>query len=159
MAKTLSPKQRSWLKHYLDHTNKETFGNASASAKAAGYKCSNQTSFEAVGSQNARKLSPLIEEWLDENALSTTRLKELLAEGLQAFETKFFAHQGEVVTEREVIPWEIRRKYLEMALKIRGMFAPDKHEITGKNGGAIDLTTLVMEITHESSNSDKKADH
>ncbi len=149
MGKTLSPKMRSWLKHYLDHTSPETFGNASASAKAAGYKCNTQASFESVGAQNYQKLRPLIEEWLDENALSSARLKQLLAEGLQAFETKFFAHQGEVITEKEVIPWGVRQKYLEMALKVKGLFAPEKHELTGKDGTAIDLTTLVMNLNNE----------
>lgn len=151
MEKGLTPKMRSWFRHYLDQSNPETFGNASASAKAAGYQCTSAASFENVGAKNFKRLSPHIEKWLDENALSSARLKELLAEGLQAHETKFFSNQGEIVTEKQVIPWEIRRKYLEMALKVRGMFAPDKHEITGKDGGAIDLTALVMELTDESS--------
>ena len=79
---------------------------------------------------------------MDENALSTARLKQLLAEGLQALETKFFAYQGEVVEKKEVIPWEIRRKYLELALKVKGMLAPEKFEISGKDSGTIQTSDL-----------------
>lgn len=138
---------RKWLKCYLNDTNKDTFGNATASARAAGYKCKSPECFENIGGQNYRKLLPQIEEWIDKNALSNAKLKNLLVEGLQALETKFFAHQGTVVTEKEVIPWEIRRKYLEMALKVKGLFAPEKHQITGDDGGPIDLTVIVNRVT------------
>lgn len=140
--KKLSPKMRKWLKAYLDETNKETFGNATASARVAGYKCKNPDSFEAIGHQNFRKLQDDIEKWLDESALSDAKLKKLLAEGLQAFETRFFAYQGSVITEKTVIPWEIRRKYLEMALKVKGLFAPEKHQITGKGGGPLEYDAV-----------------
>jgi hypothetical protein len=145
----MTPKMRKWLQSYLDDTNKETFGNATASAKAAGYKCKSSECFENIGSQNYKKLMPQIEKWLDENALSDCRLKGLLVDGLQAFETKFFAHQGAVVEEKTVIPWEIRRKYLEMALKVKGLFAPEKHELAGKDGSTIDLTAIVMRVTEK----------
>jgi phage terminase small subunit len=36
---------------------------------------------------------------------------------------------------------------LERLEKICGMFAPEKHEINGKDGSAIDLTAMVMKIT------------
>jgi hypothetical protein len=149
MKKTLTPKMRKWLKFYLDESNGKTFWNRSASAKAAGYKCSSPAGFENVGSQNFRKMADYIESWLDERGLSEARLKELLVDGLQAYETKFFQKDGKVVETRTAIPWEIRRKYLEMAMKIKGMFAPEKHEIFGKDGGAIDLTALVMEVTKD----------
>lgn len=103
----MTPKQRMWLKSYLDCTNKETFGNATASAKVAGYKCKDPACFESIGAQNYRKLQDFIRDWIDKNALSEDRLKMLLIEGLEAIETKFFAYQGEVVEEKEVIPWEI----------------------------------------------------
>jgi phage terminase small subunit len=46
-------------------------------------------------------------------------------------------------------------KSLERLERIMGMFAPEKHEIAGKDGGAIDLTAIVMRVTkkNESDNS------
>jgi hypothetical protein len=114
----LTPKQRLWLKFYLDDSNKQTFGNGAESARQAGYKCKNDECFRNIGSQNYTKLYNFIKKWVDENALSEGRLKMLLIDGLQAFETKFFAHKGEVVTEKTVVPWNVRRKYLELAFKV-----------------------------------------
>jgi hypothetical protein len=44
-----------------------------------------------------------------------------LEEGLDATETKFFAHQGEVVSERETIDYSTRRAYLDTALELQGV--------------------------------------
>jgi phage terminase small subunit len=38
---------------------------------------------------------------------------------------------------------------LERLERIRGMFAPEKHEIAGKDGNAIDLTTIVSRVTEK----------
>jgi hypothetical protein len=45
---------------------------------------------------------------------------------------------------------------LERLEKHKGMFAPEKHEITGRDGEALDLTAIVMKVTgkNESSGSD-----
>ena len=51
MPKKITPKMRKWLQCYLDLDNVETFGNRTASAKAAGYKCGCQSGFECIGSQ------------------------------------------------------------------------------------------------------------
>ena len=115
----LTPKQRLWLKSYLDCSSKETFGNATASARAAGYKCKTSRCFESIGHENLRKLEDPIEKWINESALSKSRLKLLLTDGLEALETKFFAFRGMVIDEKEVIPWDIRRKYLELAFKVQ----------------------------------------
>jgi hypothetical protein len=44
---------------------------------------------------------------------------------------------------------------LERLEKIEGLFAPEKYEIAGKDGSAIDLTAIVMRVTekNESGNS------
>lgn len=153
MEQKLTLKQEKWLAHYLDRTNPDTFGNACASAKAAGYQCTSQASYENVGSQNFKRLSQQIEQFFDDNDLSPAKLKQALSGGLQATETKFFAHQGQIVTERETVSWAIRQKYLEMALRVKGLFSAEKLELTGKDGGPIDLTTLVMKITGNESES------
>jgi phage terminase small subunit len=38
---------------------------------------------------------------------------------------------------------------LERLERIEGMFAPEKHEIAGKDGNAIDLTTIVLRVTEK----------
>ena len=77
---------------------------------------------------NLRKLKNHINEWLDNVGLSDERIKAKISEGFKAKETKFFAHQGEIVSEREVEALDIQRKYVEMAAKVKGLFAPEKFE-------------------------------
>jgi hypothetical protein len=38
---------------------------------------------------------------------------------------------------------------LDRLERIQGMFAPEKHEISGKDGSAIDLTAMVMKVTEQ----------
>ena len=40
-------------------------------------------------------------------------------------------------------------KSLDRLERIQGMFAPEKHEIAGKDGNAIDLTTIVLRVTEK----------
>ena len=120
-TKKLTPKMRRFLHAYLNRADPQTFMIASASAKAAGYRCSSRNSFEVIGHRTLRKVKNFVAKWLDEEGLSDTRLKELLLQGLYATETRFFAYQGAIVTTKEVIPWEVRRRYLEMAMKMKGM--------------------------------------
>lgn len=134
-----------WLNFYLNSENPDTFFNASASAKASGYRAKTDDSFRSIGHKNYKRLQDQIEKWIDEEGLSEIKLKLLLIEGLQALETKFFAFQGEVVEEKEVIPWHVREKYLELALKVKGMFAPEKKELTGPGGGPIEHSHSVKE--------------
>jgi hypothetical protein len=124
----LTPKQKVWLKAFLNSDNRSTFLNKTESSKAARYACTTDESFASIGHQNFRKLQVYIEEWMDEEGLGESNLKTLLLSGLQAVETKFFAHEGRVVDIREVTAWETRRRYLEIAMKVKGMFAPEKHE-------------------------------
>ena len=44
---------------------------------------------------------------------------------------------------------------LERLERIQGMFAPEKHEITGKDGTAIDLTAMIMKVTEENATASK----
>jgi len=121
-----------WISFFLDSANQETFLNATASAKAAGYKARSDVNFGAIGAQNYRKLQKQIEKWIEEEGLSESRIKRKLFEGLDAKETRFFAFQGIVEDEREVISWTERRKYLELVMKMKGMLV-EKFEITGSD--------------------------
>ena len=52
--------------------------------------------------------------------LRVAALTRKLAEGLNATETKFFQHEGEVTDEREVVDYGTRHRYLETALELHG---------------------------------------
>ena len=138
MPKRVS-KLNAWFRAFIDETCSTTFLNRTESAKAAKYKCNSEDSFRVVGSQNFIKLTDKIEKWLDEVGLSDNALKLKLLSLMEAKEIKFFSHEGVVTDEREVEAIETQRKTLDMALKVKGMNAPTKHELTGKNGKKITI--------------------
>jgi len=144
----LTLKQRRWLRYYF-----ETF-DATKAARLAGYQCSSDDHFRAIGSQNYAKLSDIIEQWIDEHGLSDAQLKMKLVEGLDAIETKFFSHYDEqkgefVIEERNVIPYEVRRRYLDMAMKAKDMYAAQKVKAEG---------TLTVQIVNFAEEDDAKED-
>ena len=63
-----------------------------------------------------------IRDLMDANPnLTEAALAKKLEEGLQAKEIKFFAHEGEVVDERETVDYAVRHRYLETAADWRGI--------------------------------------
>lgn len=143
-------KKRLWLKFYLDVNNTSTFFNKTESARRAGYKTKNKDSLRQIGCHNFKSLSTKISKWLDDNELSENALKIKLLTLLDAKETKFFKatetdQDGQVtgimIKEVEVDAIETQRKTLQMAIKMKGMDAPSKLEISGDDGGP-----LVVEI-------------
>jgi hypothetical protein len=90
---------RAWLKAYLDQ-GMPTFLNASASAKAAGYRAKTDDSFRAIGYQNRKKFEPTIAKWLDEHGYSETNLKIKLLRLMEAKETVFQKLRGAVPESR-----------------------------------------------------------
>jgi len=130
----LSARLAKMLQCYTDYTNSETFGNATASAKAAGFKGKTLSSLRVSAHYHMKKLREHITRWLDDEGLSELQLKFRIINGLNAKETKYFSHNGIVTDQRIVNALEVQRKYLEMALKLKGLFPPEKHEITGADG-------------------------
>ena len=62
-----------------------------------------------------------IRELLDsDKATSLDGLHQTLKQGLDAKDTKFFAHEGEVIDQRTTIDYVTRHKYLETALELHG---------------------------------------
>ncbi len=57
--------------------------------------------------------------------LISDALLERLEEGLEAKETKFFAHEGEVISKRETVDYGTRHRYLDTALRLRGELRND----------------------------------
>jgi len=128
-----------WLKSYLDE-GMPTFLNASASARAAGYRAKTDDSFRAIGYQNRKKVAPKIAKWLDDHGFSDTRLKVKVLQLMEAKETRFFAHEGMVTDQRDVEALAIQVKATEMALKVKGLFAPERHEHSGELGARLQLS-------------------
>ena len=144
MKKAARPnKLNAWLRAYTDQTNPETFLNKTASARAAGYRCTTNESFRSVGYQNFTKLHYRVEKWFDDIGMSDNSLKIKLLKLLEAKETKFFQYQGEVTDQREVEASEIQLKTLDMILKIKGMYAPNKRELTGKGEKPIQMQIIT----------------
>ena len=70
---------------------------------------------------NSDKVKARIRELLEASPkLKVAALTRKLAEGLNATETKFFQHEGEVTDEREVVDFGTRHRYLETALELHG---------------------------------------
>jgi phage terminase small subunit len=150
----LTLKQRVWLDAYLDCFN------ATEAARRAGYRCKADNQFSVIGAQNLRKLSGIIEKWIDEHGLSEARIKRKIVAGMEAKETRFFAHQGKVVETREVEAHEIQRRYVDMACKVKDLYAPEKHEVSGAGGSPIDLTVIIQNVTkkNDPKSSNRKPD-
>lgn len=138
MAPRLS-KLNLWFKHFTNESCRDTFLNRKESARHAGYKTNNEDSLRQIGCQNFTKLTDQIEKWLDEAGLSENALKIKLLSLMDAKETKFFQKDGEVTDQREVEALETQRRALDMALKIKGAYAPEKHEHSGNVGLKIDI--------------------
>lgn len=149
MDKKLTLKMRLWLQYYLDPSDPKTFGNASAAARAAGYRCSSRISYDNVGAANLKRLSPHIEKWFDEAGLSEVRLKEKLLLLLNAKETKFFQHAGMITDQVEVKALGIQRQALEMAMKMRGMYGKDNQQKYDSTMLAALLGALPVEYANQ----------
>jgi len=131
--------QKKWLKFYFQEGS-PTFLNATAAAVKAGYKARNTHTFEQLGYQNRKRFETRISKWLDDHGFSEARLKIKVLDLMEAKETKFFAHEGIVTDQRDVEALGIQVKALDMALKVKGLFAPEKLEHSGSVATKIELT-------------------
>ena len=139
-AKERVSKLNAWLRAYLDESCSTTFLNKTESARRAGYKCKTEDCLRHLGCRNFIKVSDRINQWFDAAGLSENALKIKLLSLLNAKETKFFSapikDKNGVVTdifvkEVDVEAIETQRRTLDMAIKIRGMYAAEKYDHTG----------------------------
>ena len=130
-AKERVSKLNAWLRAYLDESCSTTFLNKTESARRAGYKCKTEDCLRHLGCRNFTKVSDKINQWFDEVGLSENTLKIKLLSLLNAKKTEYFQHEGIVTDQREVEAIETQRRTLNMALKIRGMYVPEKYDHSG----------------------------
>ncbi|OEU70164.1 MAG: hypothetical protein BA863_00960 [Desulfovibrio sp. S3730MH75] len=135
-----------WLKLYLDQGS-DTFLNATEAARAAGYNCKDDN-FKRQGYLNKQRREAKILKWLDETGLSECRLKEKLAELLDAKEIKVFQYKGKVLESKEFNSLGTQVKVLDMALKMKGLYAAEKRDHTVKEVKPPTLT-IVTSNTNE----------
>lgn len=130
-------KQNAWLKHYLAEGT-HSFLNKTEAARRAGYSYANEDCLRVTGCRLFASQTDIIEKWFDEVGLSENALKSKLLSLLEAKETKFFttpikimvtidgketAVDDILIKQVEVESLEVQRKTLDMAIKIRGMYA------------------------------------
>ena len=90
-------------------------------------------------------LRPVVIQWLEEKGLTKEGILAEWLEDIHAEETKFFQHEGVVTDERNVINYAARQNALVNIGKIQGVYAPEKHEHTGKGGKDLNLMSPAVE--------------
>jgi len=66
---------------------------------------------------------------IHDNDITHEYAAKALKEQFEAMETKFCAHQGEVISSVDVINWPVRQKALEIYLAITGAVAPKQDKV------------------------------
>ncbi len=130
---------RRWFKYFIDESSPITFLNRTESAIKAKCNCNTYNAYKSVCCFYLKKMKKKIDKWLDENGLSDTALKLKLLSLLNAKEKRFLSapHTDKngkfdiFVKEVESDALDVQRKTLEMALKVKGLYAPleIKHEV------------------------------
>jgi hypothetical protein len=71
---------------------------------------------------------------MEAKGITANMLADKILAELEAKEKKFFAYQGIVVTEREVIAFDVRQKARQDAHKLRGDYTPEKLDVRQHDG-------------------------
>ena len=127
ISKKLKPRQRKFIAHYTDPT-KDTFGNATKSAIAAGYS---KKSARFIASENLTKpnIQSEIAGVMDELGATVQHGITRLKEGMDAKEVKVFhTKSGEIIYSKPLVALQERRLATEQVFRLRGMF-PTQHII------------------------------
>ena len=125
ISKKLKPKQRKFIAHYTDPTNKETFGNGTRSAIAAGYteKAARVAAHQVLTSTNVQHE---IQRVLDAAGATEERCAQRLKEGLDAKQTHVFCQDGKVIYSQELPDNQERRLTAVEVLKLLGRYPTNR---------------------------------
>jgi len=115
LGEPLSLKQKLWVDAYVET------GNATAAARTAKYKGTNG-SLGVIGCENLKRLKAFIRKKLDETSLNDERVDIVLSSALEAKETKFFQHEGKVISRRNVANWAVRLRAVDMYNRIKARY-------------------------------------
>lgn len=137
---------RPFLALFLDRNDPKRFFDATEVALVLRPELSRSGAYRF--GQKMRELTlPIIQRWLDEEAMSIETLKGLLTQLFYAEDTKFFAHQGIVYSSVNVADNSARLRALDMGFRVQGGYAPDKHEVTGLDNLVDRLTKANRRVT------------
>lgn len=133
-APQLKPKQALFIKLYTDQKS-ETFGNALKSALKAGYKQEYAEKILGVMSEN---VATSMTDAMERAGITDEKLVGVLGEGLEAkrvISARVTDRDADVDTDDfiEVPDHPTRHKFLDTAIKLKGAYAPEKHELSGSS--------------------------
>lgn len=107
------------------------------------------STFYQRGCNSLCKVRPVINMWLNESGYVPESLIPKFVDLLEATETRLF-FKGDKVIEREVRDNQTQLKAAVELAKILGMYAPTRHEVTGKNGESLGVVILPKRNQDES---------
>ena len=132
ISKKLKPRQRKFIAHYTDPTNKETFGNGTKSAIAAGYtdKAPAEAAHQLLKNTQVERE---IDRALDEVGATREKVAQVLHNGLEAKTTRVFCQDGKVIYSDPLEDHPTQVRAAEVVGKMRGDFPTNREQdrITG----------------------------
>lgn len=127
MAENLTKKEKGFIKDYVET------GNGTKSA-LNNYDTNDENVAAVIASENLRK--PKIQEAIKSIAESIPDedLIRVHKEGLEASRKTFKNNNktGEIEEVADEPDYAVRHKYLDSAYKLKGVYAPEKKELSGK---------------------------
>jgi len=100
---------------------------------------------EAVGYEADYNVRKKTIEILEEKGPKLDRVLLRLRQALNAKETKFFAHQGKVEEQRDVINHNIRLAATKLSLELYDAMPSQKFEHTGAGGKDLDWRIEIVD--------------
>jgi hypothetical protein len=131
----ISPRVRALIGELIDNPD-QTLQKAGERAGYAPAYAASQAS-RALKRPSAQEL--FRQEMAKRPKLQFSALAEKLEQGLEATVTKYFAHEGSVVDERENTDYSTRATYLTLAARLAGADPAGRMELTGKDGKDLNL--------------------
>lgn len=128
-ASKLTIKERRFIHLFInggEGVHRETVepGNQTQAAGGAGYQSRTSDGLRSLACELRKRLALPISQLMDEAGLDDLCLLQKLRHGLNAYVTKTASFKGEITDQIDMIDFEVRERYLETALKIKGKFAP-----------------------------------
>ena len=124
--------QENFIAAYADPQS-PTYKQRKGSMLVAGYAPTTAASGAHHNPLKSNKVQMALRKAFEEYGVSSQKLASVVAAGLDATRTEYFAHQGIVTDERTIVDWKTRHAFTETALRARGDFPRE----TGDNNVAL----------------------
>jgi hypothetical protein len=131
----VSPKVRALIAELIEDPDQ----TLQVAGEKAGWspKSAASAACQALKSPSAQEL--FRREMAKRPKLQMSALAERLEQGLEAMTTKLFAHEGQIMDERELVDFGTRATYLTLATRLAGADPAGRMELTGKDGKDLNL--------------------